>query len=164
MYIPLSLSVGSHPVHMFDYSILPVMVSDVDDIPTCADRAYANNAFAQATFPDNCRHMTPPEDLYAWKLSDIRARLDAQGAGYIEAVFADSPNRIIGFAGHYQPDHFASQPSESVMHPSPSTPTQQHIKAPACMDVVVRASFREHLDRQRHGIWGADMQFCTSPS
>lgn len=59
-------------------------------------------------YPEEKAHLTPSEELFAWRVKRLRKAMAADDFLYYKVVKRDEPQKLLAYAEWYTPGHFRS--------------------------------------------------------
>ncbi|KAK4547829.1 hypothetical protein LTR36_010548 [Oleoguttula mirabilis] len=158
------------------YEILPTCPEDAESMSKCNYKAFANSFFNQMTFPKAREHLTPKDEVLAYRTQRMAGRLRQDDAVSYKAVLKDQPDVVVGYANFLKPGHYNKQKAQASVEttlggvveakPDKQTQTDEH---PACMDVEMQSKLMAMMDRKREEVWGDETNFwylaglCVDP-
>ena len=159
------------------FQLIRATPEDAHGIHACSNRAFGNSYLHSKVYPEEKAHLTPPEELFAWRVKRLRKAMAADDFLYFKIIHQDEPQKVVAYAGWYTPGHFqSSNLSDTYGNASIKTNTEADMTAqgvleapattgetshdfPACMDVEVHKEFLAKLDEERKKIWGDNADY-----
>nr|OQO30278.1 hypothetical protein B0A51_03104 [Rachicladosporium sp. CCFEE 5018] len=154
------------------FSILPATVADAEAMLECIDISFADDLFRKAAMPKSGEHLTPHDELRAWRLRNLRKRLSAPDKVLLKAVFATQPDKMIGFADLQKPPlpkDEADQSAAAMIQADPEPAQTDSIAEvasaphglPTCFDPELNDEMNDHLESWQSKIWEDDEQYWS---
>ena len=167
------------------YQLVSADPQDAEAIHAIREKAFAFSLLHEQVYPKDKAHLTPPDELYAWRVRSQEKAMQADDLLYSKVVTctSDEPQKIVAYAGWVKPGHFSGGKTLSDAYGPQATPDtkpqtdltasrepslaadQQAEGFPACMDIAIHQHFLSIMDEERKKIWGDDANYwCGSPA
>lgn len=147
-----------------EFTILPVTAADAGAMRNVSRRANADSILQQAFYPKHLEHLTPHEEIEAWRENTLKELINAGKATYYKAVLTSEPERLVALTGWFPPASFdikaLDRQSATV---APSTNASAEAKKqpynPACRDDAARDEYIAKMETCKQRIWGDNRDY-----
>ena len=147
---------------------------DAEAIVKMSWNATTTSYLRRMMFPENKAHLTPHEELQAWRVRRMASSIEASDHLKFKVTLKDEPDRVVGASSWFMPGHFRDktlvdtsmesmpeQTSKRIERPqeSQSGENEQNEGFPASFDVEAYKQFTAKMEEERKKIWGDDTKF-----
>lgn len=154
---------GNPPYHTenqtMEFTIQPSTLADTPSLVE-VNKAAFHSTTHEHMFPKDREHLTPPEELQAWRLKRMAGAITRNGPEdhYFNVTPVDRPDLIVGYAHWHGPGHYAKEENNEMERNEDSG-----IEFPACMNVELMRECMRQEERLRKEIMGGTSSnyWCT---
>lgn len=149
------------------FTVLQTTKQDLEPLLDLSDAAFGHSAARRAAYPPHLAHLTPAEELRAWRLERIGKRFDDSQVRNYKVVMrdedaVDGSTTLVAFASWFVPNYnwkdskVVGQVPGAQEDPSTPAAAKEGDEYPACADAAVKALFPIATKEMREEVWGED--------